>query len=290
MPKEAEVVQEEQQYSPEEQEFLESEDAGPEEIAEEETVPEKPVLEEKKVEETPKQVPLSELMQERRKRQEAEQRYATAVSRLEAIIQQSAKAVEDTEEIPDKNEDPVGYLAWQQGKTLEEIRSFKEEQAEKTKQTEEERVQQTFLSEYQRNIDTFAKDNPDYNDAAQFLLRVRDEELQTLGIDDPDQRMQILHQDALTIGAYAMQQGKNPGSIFYSLAKKRGYTRNEQAFEPEKPSPLDTVRRGQKAATSLSGASGSAPVEITAEALLAMDIDEFRKYTSGKKWHKLHGR
>jgi hypothetical protein len=297
MPEEV-VIQAEQTYSPEEQAFLESVDTAPEETEPVEPLeiqPEpkeevkKPDVKAETAEESPKQIPLAELMQERRKRQEAEHRYAQAVSRLETIIQQSAKAVEETEEIPDRNEDPVGYLAWQQGKTLDEIRSLKAEKAQSDKQTEEQRVQQQFLSEYQRNIDNFAQQTPDYNDAAQFLLRARDDELQTLGIDDPDQRVQILHQDALTIGAYSMQQGKNPGEIFYNLAKKRGYAKAAAAATTT-VSPLDTVRKGQAAATTLSGTGGGGGTELTAEALLAMSDNDFKKFTQGKKWAKLHGR
>lgn len=288
------VDSEEQQYSPEEAAFLAETEPEKEDEAGEEKEETPPVTvqetqpEVAAVEPAPKQIPLAELIQERRKRQEAEQRYTHAVARLESILTQAADTTVP-EEIPDKNEDPVGYLAYQQWKTLEEIRSFKEERARVEKQAEEEKTQTTFLTQYQRSIDVFAQQTPDYNDAAHYLLKDRDEELQTLGIDDPGQRMQILQHDALTIGAHAMQMGKNPGEVFYNLAAKRGYKKTAPASPPP-VSPLDIVRKGQQAATTLSGSGGSGTQEITVETLLAMDDEEFRKYTQGKKWHKLHGR
>jgi hypothetical protein len=187
--------------------------------------------------------------QEREAKKQAERTMATLLDRIEAA-QKEREGRESIvqERIPNRDEDPAGYLAWQQERTLAEIRELKEERQQERQLTRQEQEQRTFLTEYQRQLDEFASKTPDYNDAANFLAKNRDEELQALGIYDPHQRQQMLHQDALQIGAFCMQQGRNPAQTFYELARKRGFqgkppahSVENQGKEPNQPKSLSTI-------------------------------------------------
>jgi hypothetical protein len=176
------------------------------------------------------------LRQEREAKKQAERTMATLLDRIEtAQKERQQRESVPQEEIPNREEDPAGFLAWQQEQTLAEIRGMKEERQQERQYTQQEQQQRVFLTEYQRQLDEFANKTPDYNEAAQFLAKNRDEELQALGVYDPAKRMEMLHQDALQIGAFCMQQGRNPAQTFYELAKKRGYQGKPPAAPPGKP-------------------------------------------------------
>jgi hypothetical protein len=176
------------------------------------------------------------LRQEREAKKQAERTMATLLDRIEtAQKERQQRESVPQEEIPNREEDPAGFLAWQQEQTLAEIRGMKEERQQERQYTQQEQQQRVFLTEYQRQLDEFANKTPDYNDAANFLAKNRDEELQALGVYDPAKRMEMLHQDALQIGVFCMQQGRNPAQTFYDLAKKRGYRGKPPAATPEKP-------------------------------------------------------
>lgn len=176
------------------------------------------------------------LRQEREAKKQAERTMATLLDRIEAAQQerQQRESVPQAE-MPSFEDDPAGFLARQQEQTLAEIRAMKQERQQERQLTQEEQQQRVFLTEFQRQLDTFAAQTPDYNDAAMFLAKNRDEELQALGIDDPNKRMEMLHQDSLQIGVFCMQQGRNPAKTFYELAKKRGFRGKMPAATPGKP-------------------------------------------------------
>jgi hypothetical protein len=178
------------------------------------------------------------MREEREAKKQSEKTMAALLDRIEDAKKEreSRAAAEQREFIPDREADPAAFIQWQQEQTLKEVRSLKEERAKERQLTEEEQKQQQFISEYQRQIDEFAQKTADYNDAAQFLAQRRDRELAMLGIDDPKERTQMLHQDALQIGAFALAKGRNPGQIFYELAKERGFKGTNPAVTPQNPS------------------------------------------------------
>lgn len=215
------------------------------EIAEQAEVPEEDIetIREKLAKLQEERNSLQQAMREEREaKKQSEKTMAALLDRIEEAQKEKearVAAAQAQEHIPNREDDPAGFIQWQQEQTLKEVRELKQERQEERSLTKQEQQQQAFLSEYQRLIDDYAQKTPDYNDAAQFLAKCRDEELQALGIDDQKERMSMLHQDALQIGAFCMQKGRNPAQTFYELAKKRGYLGQK---------PVETQQAGEKPA------------------------------------------
>ena len=80
---------------------------------------------------------------------------------------------------------------------------------------------QNHAQESERN---FRARQPDYDDAAKFLIDHRDNELATTGYGDAKQRQQILQREAWEVAARAEQTGKSPAELVYELARQRGFS------------------------------------------------------------------
>jgi hypothetical protein len=131
---------------------------------------------------------------------------------------------------------------------------------------------------------------PDYDQAVQHLMTRRLEELAAIGYA-PEQRMQILQNEALSVAVQAMQAGRNPAEAVYSLAKMRGYqppqaqNGNGQGAPaaPAAPDPaqrLAQIAAGQQQSRSLANVRGTGPAPITAQRLAEMSAAEFEQFLS----------
>lgn len=222
--------------------------------------PEKP--EAPKPDERPKFVPHAALHEERLKRQELERKLAA----LEAGIKQPEP--ETPAEI-DPETDPIA--------ALKEIRDFQQRQKQETEQQNQLRA---FDSRVQAHEQDFAAATPDYGDAVAFLREARATQIkaaaEALGkVITPQDIGAILLHEARTTSHEALTNGRNPGEVFYTLARSFGYTGKKAADpaptpapEPPAPAPqvlptkeaeatIDRITRGQKAASKVGG--GEAP-------------------------------
>jgi len=237
-------------------------------------------------------VPLHELKEERQKRQRAEQDLSTLMERTNVLLSQIQQVTAPApEQPPDRFEDPVGYLQWQNDQLLQRLEAQQQRGQEYMQTQAQEQEALRFWNDYNQTINDYATKVPDFKAAADFLAQSRRSELAAMGVTDPGQQDQIMWQDSFAIAAQAKQTGQNHAEIFYNLAKQRGY---QGAAPPppvkQQPKSLDTVKRGQEAAQSLTNVGGTGgDYELTAEALISMSEEEFTAATSGKKWRKLHG-
>lgn len=241
-------------------------------------------------------VPAHELARERAERKALEtrinqesQQNRVLKERLDIILSKIQEAERPApEQPPNYDEDPAAYLKWQNDQILAKQQAEDERLAQESHKSQQERQFEQVRQTIKQGINQFAEATPDYNDAAKYLIEARVKELGVMGVTDQAAIRQRLEQDEVEVGYWAIQQGMSPGEVFYNLAKSRGYSGSSPG--KDNSGSLDNVKRGQQAATSLSKGGGGATGEITTEALLAMSDDDFQKYTSGKKWQKLHGR
>lgn len=178
-------------------------------------------------EKAPQVVPLPVLLEERNKHKDTvealtkkyEDRLTQIVSRL---TPQPATQVQPepvaAREIPDADKDALGAIKM----TAEEVKllsDFKKRvEAQETAAAQEREIAgAASLMEIE-----FRKTTPDYDIAAQALLRARVGELVATG-RNPVQAAQIARQDMLGLAAQALREGRNPAEIVYSLARGRGY-------------------------------------------------------------------
>lgn len=286
--------------------------------AEAQTPPSPPPAEEKKDRELDLKnwVPLDKFLHEKQERQQLEklheelrERQARAEERLRILAEKfAAPAVP----VPDKTQDPVGYLEHeiQQTKAPLQTLTQKLEQYEQ-RQQEQAQTQQmaAFVSQTEQE---FSAKTPDYWNAIEHIRQARLSQYQLAGLN-AQQQVQALYADTRNWTMALLQSGKNPAEATYELARAYGYSgaaaapvageapapaRNpDGTFAPVKQAnpkvekakeTLKTVERGQQAAKSLGDSpGGTASTEIPdLTELASMSDEEFDRLTSGKNWKK----
>ena len=156
-----------------------------------------------------------------------------------------------------------------------------------TQQSEEQRVGQQVVS-LERE---FMAQTPDYMPALQHLAKSRMEELSIFFPDDSmsamdaaaksgfqsvaEYRNAVMAAEQKQLARQALATKQNPAELLYRIAKQRGFAAPRQA-EPAKPAALESVRRGQAAAQSLSGggATNSGSDDMSVDDLANMYLED----------------
>ena len=208
------------------------------------------------------------LHEERRRRQELQQRLEGFENRwgqtMDRIVTGQTQPQPKAEEVPDPDTDPLGHLQYQNkfmaGK-LQQMEQFIGKQSE----------QQQFvqgLSQVQQKVaadeQAFARANPGYAEAANWVLGRRQAELNAMGYA-PHEVQATIAQEAFILSQRAYNEGTTPAAKAWDMAQKLGW---KPSAQPQGQSRND---QGQFVAqpTSLAG-TGGAPVK--AEVGLSDDL------------------
>jgi len=224
-----------------------------------------------------KMVPISALHEERERRKELQRQVETVTrrtdERLNAIAQKLAAQVEPAKrEIPDPEKDTVGAVKM----TAEEVKILSDFKRQIEARAAQAQAVQAVLGQASQLERDFAQTTPDYHEAGAFLRAARAQELTALGLD-PYRAQQIVAAESVQLAHAALQHGRNPAQVIYTLAKTRGYAGPQRQQAADDASKLARIAKGQEAATSLGAASGAAPGRTGIEALLAMSDGDFAK-------------
>lgn len=266
--------------------------------------PETPTAETSTASEDAKHVPVAEVIKQRERRQAAEKEvaavkaeYARLQGRLDTL-EQLAKQVGQpaAPALPDVNADPVGYFRAKteaQEKQLSELATFRQ-------QFEQRQQQQFTVQQVAQTVNAqemaFRKDNPDYDEAVNYIREVRGRQLAALGITDPAMQAQHIQNDVFQIANAALQNKGNAAQVAYELAKASGWTPKAKATAPApvadsaktEPTPdelkVALAAKGQEQGASIGQVRGTAPKKIDLAALANMSNEEFAEATKGNKW------
>lgn len=244
--------------------------------------------------------------EERTKREKAEQdlaRLAGRFSTLEELARAAAQQTAPKPEVPDVNTDPVAHFTEQLRQRDERIAQFEGWQRQQQQAAQQQQQINTIRQSATQAEAEFAKETPDYQEAATYVQMIRNAQLEAIGLGDPGQRAQQLAMEALNLAAGAQQRGQNPAAIIYQMAKASGWKPKVAeaapvaaavvtappvvAAVPAATKKLETVVRGQAANQSLSQLNGGASPEASVETLLKMSDEEFAAATKGDAWRKL---
>lgn len=248
-------------------------------------------------------VPLAALQEERAERkrlrddmQRMQQQQEALVQRILSTQQQQPAAAQEPQvQIPDYATDPVGHLRAQNELLQRQMREMagylsgqNEQQQQWTQQQQQQAAVANFIATHEQE---FRAQAPDYDAAAQFLQKSRADEYRALGMTNPIQIQNALHQDLIAMANIAYQNGTNVAEAAYNLAKSRGYKAaapQAGAQQHDNAARLAAISQGQQHAASLSQSGGAAPAPMSIEKLLAMSDSDFAKATSGMNWQKLN--
>ena len=192
-------------------------------------------------------------------------------------------------------EDPVGYLRDQNAllqQQIEETRRQQQSFLQAQQQSVQESAQMRQLTQHINTLEQqFRSQQPDYDEAFRFVQERRLRDMDAIGIASPEQKQQALYQEILGMSGRAIQEGRNPAELVYSLAKSWGFQPSSSQTEGlenavqeparTQPSKLDRIQRGQQMSTSLSD-SGGAPKggELSLADIERMSDEDFDKLWS----------
>jgi hypothetical protein len=241
-------------------------------VAEETTAEAKPEV---KAEETPKQektVPLAALHQARMENRETRAKMEKMEQAFQALL---AKA--NAPQIPDFETDPAGHLAIKQQLLEQSVQQQAQQTQAQLRAQQEHAEEQRLRAQYSQIEADFAKNAPDYYEAAGYLNQHIQNHFLEQGYTQQEAEQhtfaQLKHWLVTTANA-----GMNPAQFAYETAKAQGYKAKQQITPAQK---IETINKGQQA-RSLSGTPGKGNGGLTLEALADMDPDEL-----DANWHKL---
>jgi len=168
----------------------------------------------------------AELAQEREKRVRVEERLNLLAEALSPQQQADERQAVREDPRPDPERDVFGYMAWQERRSERLERALQETQnalVQSHQQYQGDRAAQQFISTYRQDARNFARQNPDFAQAYQYILADRDRELKEMGYADPNQRLQIITAEERDLVTRNLQARKSPAAAIYALAKGRGF-------------------------------------------------------------------
>lgn len=250
----------------------------------------------------PKTVPLSALEAERKKWQakveEINQQNRTIQEQV-AALQQQQKPQEHVEQVPDPEQDPVGYFMWEGKQRDKAIKDVQQTQREHAEYMQAYQQMQALDNAFAVSAQAYRQQHSDFDAAHKFFLDSQRQKAQLLGFE-PQQVDQMVGQTVLQTVMQAQRSGQDVADVFYQLAKMSGY-QGPQTPTPETPPmtqptepPMDKetfqrIQQGQRA-TGLQ-TTGTAPKRtgMTPEDVAAkpqdwfdrnMDMETFRRLMS----------
>jgi len=211
----------------------------------------------------------TELLTTREKMARADERL-TLLNEILGKADQPAPAAQA--EMPNPETDPIGALQF----ATKKIQALESEIQNSRKAQEERDNSTTMLRAYERDAESYARANPDFLPAYEFLKQQRHAELEAMGFDANARRSMLVAEER-NIVSMAFQNRRSPSELMHNLAKARGFKAAptpEPQVDPMKK--IETIANGQRTAgVSLTNAGGTSGEGLTAEALANMSEEEF---------------
>lgn len=186
---------------------------------------------------------------------------------------EESKPDQETIEVPDYEDDPIGHLAAKNRILEQQMAQFQQMQKAQEQQQQQAGQFQQLQQGVAQMEQEFAKSTPDYHEAVGFMYNNVAKMAQAMGYP-PQQIQQTISQMAMDISMRALQEGKNPAQAAYEAAKQMGYA------GPKPPETEEEPPARPQAPTSLSTVAGkrSAPAGIPSlDNIAKMDDAEFEK-------------
>lgn len=150
--------------------------------------------------------------------------------------------------IPDPNEDPLGYQSYQLNHLNRAVAAQQQYLEQQARAQQEHQAISSLDNAYRASAMEFIKEAPDFGDAYKFLERSRIQEYMALGYS-PQEASYLLQEDERALAAKSFKERVNPAARIYAAAKARGFNANGE-------SKLEKVSNGMQKGKSLPRAGG----------------------------------
>jgi len=228
----------------------------------------------------PGMVPQGALHQERERRKASEAAFQELQAKLAAIEAKLNPPPEIV--VPDPVLQPEAFKQFQ----IDQIKQRAAEKADADRRATEQAQEQQIMARVNQDVMQFKAATPDYDQAFQHAVKVRREELAFYG-NSPEQIDQQIEVDVRAIVTQAYTQGKNPGELFYSYAKMRGYSPAQAARDPvpaQAAAQVNALAEAQRQTQSMATAGGpSSDGGVTIETLAKMSEAQLAKMPKAER-------
>lgn len=229
-----------------------------------------------------KLVPLAALHEARMQNKEyreslgkAQERVAAMEARFQQVLDRLNKKPEDEKPAPSYDNDPIEYLKNENERITQELAALNKA-----------RVEQSSMAEFAEKVSAakveFMKNTPDYADAYEHVRNIRIHDLRDLGVPD-NEISAIIRNEEIGLATTAMNAGKNPAEVLYSIAKRYGYAPKKTITEGA-DKKIESIAEGMKAARTI--ATGKPATDVTLESIAQLDDDAFTRLVEDDNWWK----
>lgn len=150
--------------------------------------------------------------------------------------------------IPDPNEDPLGYQSYQLNHLNRAVAAQQQYLEQQARAQQQHQAINSLDNAYRASAMEFIKEAPDFGDAYKFLERSRIQEYMALGYS-PQESSYLLQEDERALAAKSFKERVNPAARIYAAAMARG-------FNASNDSKLEKVSQGMQKGKSLPRAGG----------------------------------
>ena len=229
-------------------------------------------------------VPHGRFHQANERRKAAEERAERLERRMEALLasigkgdKEAPQAQEERDDPPSLEEDPAGYIQWQS----RQIAKLNDAIWQNQRVGEERSQTQTLLQQSNHDMQAYATEHPEAQEAYAFLAERGKQMLAEQGIYDPAKQAAELDAWQVRIAQNAQQIGIRPAAMLMTLARENGWQppAPKQAAPDPKKAAEDIDRKEATKAAARSMRETGAAVDTgmpTAEQIDQMDDAEFK--------------
>ncbi len=186
--------------------------------------------------------------------------------------------------IPTYEEDAEGHLRGTIDSLQQRLGAVEKEGGARKEAEKSQATEQGLLERYAGSVRAFSQETPDFQDAYDHLAKAIDQDLIARGYEDPAERKNVMDYEEGRMVGRALQGRKDPAKLIYDYAKSRGYKPQAEGEGEGDEDKLDRLKKGAKAAATLSGPKGQASTGTTLERLAELEGDEFdREWAKAQK-------
>lgn len=209
---------------------------------------------------------------------------------LQDKIDALTRAKAEPEEVaPDPAIDPLGALMFEQRRIQKAIADMEAKRENDTLSQNQQSQQERVMKAVNDQISAFEKVHTDYQQAYKHVTNLELHKYKLLGMNEMEARQELGKLEGQII-MKAIQNGKNPAEIVYSMAQKQGF--KAAAAEGVKKDPdktLENIRKGQEASKTLDRATAQQTTELTKSSLGDMSEKELNRVVR-EDWDSIFGR
>jgi len=246
-----------------------------------------------KAEEKPKMVPVEAVAEARRENRELKKELETLRSqvadgntKLQRFMEGVQKRVED-ETKPKFEDNPALALKAENDALKKDLEVIKDRLAKQDAAAQQGAGLNQFAALVQRREAEFAKTEPSYFKAAEYVAAMWGDELREAGYPE-EQIPQIVFQRSLAVTQQAVRSEKNPAEAIWKIAQRNGFKADppkdeaKAAAKPKAETKLETIAKGQDAAKTNGGGAG--PDDVTLASLAQMDDADIDRIVADPDW------